>query len=212
MGLDHLARETLREDPALASHIAASETPCSQPDPELPTMSRQNRPRFAGSGYERRTTAGRTWDRGSSLTLPRACHRDTVGSDFVMIDDQSGRDERERRHAKGHAIWPSMARPPTPLESLGIHRPVHQMCARAKFQRRLTAQSGEQRRGSVALIVVSHGRALALLHWQAGLGAVEGLDLASSRRWRPRPRGGAGSCRGRRHRRAWPRSLDRSNA
>ena len=36
----------------------------------------------------------------------------------------------------------------------------------------------KQRRGAVALIVVGHGSGAALLHRQAGLGAVEGLDLA----------------------------------
>ena len=37
---------------------------------------------------------------------------------------------------------------------------------------------GEQRRRSVALVVVGHGSGAALLHRQAGLGAVERLDLA----------------------------------
>ena len=38
-------------------------------------------------------------------------------------------------------------------------------------------QRGKQRGGAVALVVVGHGGAAALLHGQAGLGAVEGLDL-----------------------------------
>ena len=62
-------------------------------------------------------------------------YRDTVSADLVMIDDQSGRDELERRGVKAHAIWPSMARPPTPLESLGIHQPLHQKRARAGIRR-----------------------------------------------------------------------------
>src|SRR5271156_2128305 len=36
----------------------------------------------------------------------------------------------------------------------------------------------EQRGGTVAFVVVGHGPGAALLHWQAGLGAVERLDLA----------------------------------
>ena len=36
----------------------------------------------------------------------------------------------------------------------------------------------EQRRRAVALVVVGHGSGAALLHRQAGLGAVERLDLA----------------------------------
>ena len=39
-------------------------------------------------------------------------------------------------------------------------------------------ERGEQRRGAVALVVVGHGAGAALLHRQAGLGAVERLDLA----------------------------------
>ena len=39
-------------------------------------------------------------------------------------------------------------------------------------------EGGKKRGGSVALIVVSHSAAASLLHRQAGLGAVEGLDLA----------------------------------
>ncbi len=58
-------------------------------------------------------------------------NRNAIGADLVMIDDQSGRDEFEQRCVKAHAIWPSMARSPTPLESLRIHRPLHQKCARA---------------------------------------------------------------------------------
>ncbi len=40
------------------------------------------------------------------------------------------------------------------------------------------AEGGEQGRGAVALVVVGHGRAPARLQRQAGLGAVERLDLA----------------------------------
>ena len=39
-------------------------------------------------------------------------------------------------------------------------------------------QGGEERRGSVALVVVGHGAETPLLHGQARLGAVERLDLA----------------------------------
>ena len=39
-------------------------------------------------------------------------------------------------------------------------------------------QRGEQRRRAVALVVVGHGPGAALLQRQAGLGAVERLDLA----------------------------------
>ncbi len=39
-------------------------------------------------------------------------------------------------------------------------------------------EGGEQRRRAVALVVVGHGAEPALLHGQAGLGAVERLDLA----------------------------------
>ena len=39
-------------------------------------------------------------------------------------------------------------------------------------------EGGEQRGGAVALVVVRHGAGAALLHRQAGLGAVERLDLA----------------------------------
>ena len=38
-------------------------------------------------------------------------------------------------------------------------------------------EGGEQRGGAVALVVVGHGAGAALLHGQAGLGAVERLDL-----------------------------------
>ena len=38
-----------------------------------------------------------------------------------------------------HAIRPSLAEAPTPLESLGIHRPLHQNRARAKIPRLITA-------------------------------------------------------------------------
>ena len=40
------------------------------------------------------------------------------------------------------------------------------------------AQGGEQGRGTVAFVVVGHGRALAALQRKTRLGAVEGLDLA----------------------------------
>ena len=39
-------------------------------------------------------------------------------------------------------------------------------------------QGGEERRGSVALVVVGHSAQTPLLHGQARLGAVERLDLA----------------------------------
>src|SRR5262249_27921845 len=39
-------------------------------------------------------------------------------------------------------------------------------------------EGGEERGGAVALVVVGHGSELPWLHWQAGLGAVERLDLA----------------------------------
>ncbi len=63
---------------------------------------------------------------------------DAVGADLVVIDDQSWRNELERHSAIGHPIWPSLARPPTPLESLGIHRQLHQVRARAKITRLFT--------------------------------------------------------------------------
>jgi len=39
-------------------------------------------------------------------------------------------------------------------------------------------ESGEQRRGAMAFVVVGHGSGTTLLHRQTGLGAVKGLDLA----------------------------------
>ena len=39
-------------------------------------------------------------------------------------------------------------------------------------------QRREQGGGAVALVVMGHGAGAAFLHRQAGLGAVEGLDLA----------------------------------
>ena len=39
-------------------------------------------------------------------------------------------------------------------------------------------EGGEQGGGAMALVVVGHGGAASLLHRQAGLGAIEGLDLA----------------------------------
>ncbi len=39
-------------------------------------------------------------------------------------------------------------------------------------------QRGEQGGHAVALVVVGHGPGAALLHRQAGLSAIEGLDLA----------------------------------
>jgi hypothetical protein len=39
-------------------------------------------------------------------------------------------------------------------------------------------ERGEQRRGPVTFVVVRHGAGAALLHGQARLGAIEGLDLA----------------------------------
>ena len=39
-------------------------------------------------------------------------------------------------------------------------------------------EGGEQRRHTVALVVVSHGADASLLHRQSWLGAVESLDLA----------------------------------
>src|SRR3954451_17963228 len=39
-------------------------------------------------------------------------------------------------------------------------------------------EGGEQRGGAMALVVVGHGAGAALLQGQAGLGAVERLDLA----------------------------------
>ena len=46
-------------------------------------------------------------------------------------------------------------------------------------------EGGEQRGGAVALVVVGHGAGAALLHGQAGLGAVERLDLMGSSNRRP---------------------------
>ncbi len=40
------------------------------------------------------------------------------------------------------------------------------------------AEGGKQGRGAVALVIMGHRCALAPLHGQAGLGTVEGLDLA----------------------------------
>jgi len=39
-------------------------------------------------------------------------------------------------------------------------------------------EGGEQRGGAMALIIMAHGASAPLLHRQAGLGAVQGLDLA----------------------------------
>src|SRR6476619_3006718 len=39
-------------------------------------------------------------------------------------------------------------------------------------------EGGEQRRRAMAFVVVGHGSGAALLHRQAGLGAIKGLDLA----------------------------------
>ena len=39
-------------------------------------------------------------------------------------------------------------------------------------------EGGEQRRRAMAFVVVGHGPGAALLHRQAGLGAIKGLDLA----------------------------------
>src|SRR5207302_11025558 len=39
-------------------------------------------------------------------------------------------------------------------------------------------EGGEQSGGAVALVIVGHGGAAPLLHWQPGLSAVERLDLA----------------------------------
>ena len=59
-------------------------------------------------------------------------------------------------------------------------------------------EGGEQGGGAVALVVVGHGAGAALLHGQAGLGAVERLDLATSRRPTAPRHGPAGRHRGRR--------------
>ncbi len=82
-------------------------------------------------------------------------NRNAIGADLVMIDDQSGRDELERRCVKAQAIWPSKARSPTPLESLRIHRPLHQKCARANFPRLFTFQ--RQGSGHIINIVSTAG-------------------------------------------------------
>ena len=39
-------------------------------------------------------------------------------------------------------------------------------------------EGGEQRRRAVALVVVSHGSAAPLLHWQSRLSAIQSLNLA----------------------------------
>ena len=39
-------------------------------------------------------------------------------------------------------------------------------------------ESGEERGSAVALVIISHCASPAFLHRQAGLGAIEGLDLA----------------------------------
>ena len=140
--LDQVAREAFREDPALARHLPASETPCLQMDSEPPAMSREiaQGPQIATVDRRRRPATGRTRAR------PRhsmGVNRNGIGADLVMIDDQSGRDEPERRCVKAHAIWPSKARSPTPLESLRIHRPLHQKCARAPTPRLFTATAIE---------------------------------------------------------------------
>ncbi len=64
---------------------------------------------------------------------------DAVSADLVVVDDQFWRNELERHSAMRHAIRPALARPPTPLESLGIHRQQHQVRARAPFPCRLKA-------------------------------------------------------------------------
>lgn len=60
---------------------------------------------------------------------------DLVDTDLVSVNEQSWRDEHERHSTTRHAIRPSLSKTPTPLESLGIRRLLHQVCARAKIRR-----------------------------------------------------------------------------
>ena len=72
------------------------------------------------------------------------------------------------------------------------------------------AERGEQGRRAVArLLSMREGCAFPPLQRKTRLGPVERLDLAFSRRWRPLPRGGAGSCRDRPHHQTWRRGRDR---
>ena len=59
-------------------------------------------------------------------------------------------------------------------------------------------ERGEQRGGAVALVVVGHGAGAALLEGQAGLGAIERLDLALLVDSKHQRAGRAGRDRGRR--------------
>ena len=64
---------------------------------------------------------------------------DPCRADLMAVHDEPCRNKLERNSSMRHAIRPSLAEAPTPLESLGIHRLLHQVCARANFRRRLTA-------------------------------------------------------------------------
>ena len=56
-------------------------------------------------------------------------------ADLVAVHNEPCRGKLERNSPMRHAIRPSLAEAPTPLESLGIHRLLHQVCARAFFIR-----------------------------------------------------------------------------
>src|SRR5215213_12011301 len=67
--------------------------------------------------------------------------------------------------------------------SMALRKRMNSWCRWRCMQRPRTVPSrmlrlGEQRGGAMALVVVGHGAGAALLQGQAGLGAVECLDLA----------------------------------
>jgi len=141
MGLDEVEREALREDPTLTRRVPTSKAPCRQPDPEPPTMGRevaQGPPIVAVNAGGRQATGGT----GARRRRATGVDDDAGSADLVVVDDQSWRDELERHSAIGHPIWPSPARSPTPLESLGIYRQLHQVRARAPCGRRSPHQRG----------------------------------------------------------------------
>ena len=97
---EHLAfdEETLRKDPALTRRDPAAEAPCPQADPEPPSVSREI---AQGPQVAAMNRGGRQAARGAAARPRRSTsmNRDAIGADLVMVDDQSGRIELERRRA-----------------------------------------------------------------------------------------------------------------
>ena len=60
-------------------------------------------------------------------------------------------------------------------DELLMPMPLHAAADDLAFEH---VEGGKQGGGAVALVVVGHGAGAALLHGQAGLGAIERLDLA----------------------------------